>query len=87
MVWGVDLFVEEVFGVSDIFGGVGGSIVNGEVFVVVGIYYTCGVVDEFTWYNVIEFEFLTVNQEVAIVYMVEFALNVNFCMVDGSIML
>lgn len=85
VVWGADPFAEEVLGVNDTIGGSGGSIVNGEVLAAAGIYYTCGAADNFTWYNVTELEFSTVNQTAAIEFMAELAPNATLRTVDGSI--
>lgn len=85
VVWGADPFAEEVLGVNDTIGGSGGSIVNGDVLAAAGVYYTCGAADNFTWYNVTELEFSTVNQNAAIAKLAELAPNATLRTVDGSI--
>lgn len=85
VVWGADPFAEEVLGINDTIGGSGGSIVNGEVLAAAGVYYTCGAADNFTWYNVTELEFSSVNQAAAIAFMSELAPNATLRTVDGSI--
>ncbi len=85
VVWGADPRAPETFGLPDTLGGMGGSIVNGEVLAAAAVYFTCGTGTDFAWYNIPEFYFSTVNHEAADKYLAELAPNAKMRSVDISI--
>jgi len=85
VVWGADPRAPETFGLPDTFGGMGGSIVNGEVLAAAAVYFTCGTGSEFAWYNIPEFYFSTINHQAADEFMSQLAPDANLRSVDISI--
>ena len=85
VVWGADPRAPEILGLQDTLGGMGGSIVNGEVLAAAAVYFTCGTGTDLVWYNMPEFLFSTVNHQGAEELLKQLSPNASMRSVDISI--